>query len=230
MAVTTPDGQLITANRSWEERLGLCSPEQAVLPSDRQRLQEGEAVRFLRTDGQIRVGRPGRHALDDGHTLTTLSDVSLDRVGELLEFLEAERHWLAVELHDGPAQSLVLARLENPDRCLEGALDELLACMRWLSSPALDGLAGEDALARLPADVTGTTEVTGERLTALYRVAQEILEGCDELARLDLAPGALTVTSAEFELADELRELVELRCELMGLALAWNERGARVTW
>lgn len=226
MAVTAADGHLVATNRSYEERLGPRSPEDAVLPSDRPRLPAGGAVRFLRRDGQVRVGHPRRHALEEGHVLTTLSDVSLDRVADLLEFLEAERQWLAVELHDGPAQVLAAARLEEPDPWLEAALDELLECLHWLSSPTLE----EDALARLPADVTGSTSAQGTLLASLYRVLQDVLDGCGESARVELSERQAVVSSTDCELAPELREMVELRCELGGLHLTWTGEGARVTW
>ncbi len=226
MAVTAVDGGLVATNRSWEERLGSRSPEDAVLPSDRPRLREGEAVRFLRQDGQVRVGHPRRHPLEEGHVLTTLSDVSLDRVTELLEFLEAERHWLAVELHDGPAQVLAAARLGQSDPLLEAALDELLECMRWLSSPTLES----EPLSRLPADVNGTTSATGTLLASLYRVLQDVLDGCGETARVELSDRQAQVASADCALPPELREMVELRCELAGLSLHWTGEGVRITW
>jgi hypothetical protein len=187
-------------------------------------------VRYLRRDDSVGFASASRHRLDDGLTLTTMSDVSLERVPELMSFLEQERHWLASELHDGPAQMLAQAALQNPEDRLRGALDEVIELMGWLASPALDGLVAHETLARLPADLEGQITLSPEQLPTLYRVAQDVLEGCSETARLLLEEGELRLVSSGFELSPELRERVELRCELAGLRLTWEAEGARVVW
>jgi hypothetical protein len=230
MAVVGSDGQLLQANHNWEENLGPLAPLQAVFPTDRDRLDQGQTVRYARRDGGVGLALPAHQRLDDGSVLTTLSDVSLARVPELLEFFEQERQWLAAELHDGPSQTLAGACLEKPDPPLRGALEELMQLMQWLASPSMDGVPFADALARLHVDIEGTTEPEVTQGTALYRVVQELLEGCSEDAALQVAQGQLTIHCSEFTPDPEVKRRVELRCELTGLRLDWLPDGARVAW
>lgn len=230
MAVVSTDGELLETNRAWEETLGPVSPQQAVLPGDRDHLERRQTVRYARRQGGIGLAVPARQRLDDGAVLTTLIDVSLDRVPELLEYFEQERQWLAAELHDGPSQVLAHACMRRSTPRLRLALDEVLQLMTWLSSPLLEGVDFVPALARLSADVKGATELYGVTGTALFRVIQEILEGCSEDAVIELGDKWLEVHGSELALEPDARQRVELRCELAEVRLEWRHDGARATW
>ncbi len=225
LALEDPEGRLVQVNPTFRQLIGgeAESLGDVLFPEDRAAdrafvttlVGSGRReVRLLRRDGAVTWVALTTTRLP-GHILRVLSDRSLERLEQIVDFQEHERQLLVAELHDGVSQDLValLMQLQLGEGATALALgnrlsEELRGLMTDMRSPVSEG---EDLLTALEGLVDGWSErlrldwrepagrphVGGLPAYFGYRLFQEALANVFRHSGQDAAEVSLEVTQGE---------------------------------
>jgi PAS domain-containing protein len=158
-------------------------------------LRETGQRQLLRASGpqqQLRVYhcRFEKQKVDPWHFLV-IEDAQNEIGPEILMMLEQDRHRLAADLHDGPAQTLAAMRLRLGDltpeegRAVEQMVAETLEVLTWFRSPMEDGIPFDRAVRAVFQQLLPEVSVKFEfdvdygwspATVALYRCLQDLGE------------------------------------------------------
>ena len=223
-------------------------------------LRKGKAdtvVRLLDPQGGLRWMKTTLDGVpEDDWQLLLVEDVTHENVEDVLLLLEQERHALAAELHDGPAQTGAALGFDHKNlpareaQSLARLRAEMADMLRWLRSPSQDNLTFEQALRNIfshnllevdtsisaPADLPWTPQTI-----AIYRSLQDLAEHLSEHSAFDSL--SVDVSRVDDQLrvvvdGDQDRGIADLEPEsqeliLQRLALVrgeWRPQGERSRW
>jgi len=225
LALVDPEGRVVQANPGFQRLVGGEAElfEELLFPADRAADREFVAslpqggtghreVRLLRRDGAVTwVALTTTHL--PGHVLRVLSDRSLERLEQIVDFQEHERQLLVAELHDGISQDLVALLMQLQLGDVPGSLasgarltEELQGLMTDLRSPVSEGEDLLTAVADLVDRWSGRLriayaaprgDVGGLAAYFGYRLVQEALANVFRHSGQDAAEVTLEVAGGE---------------------------------
>lgn len=198
-----------------------------------------EIFRYPMPDGEIAwLGYHLDCRTDSSHSLCLLQDHTAEHWESSVLLLERERHWLAAEIHDGPAQESARQALLGGPANLE-AIRELID---WLSSPLHTGASPTAAIERLlathlpevPVQIHCQSSDWSPGMIVSYRMIQDLIEQLAERpvqAALEIcleAEGSLRGRLQGVDCSDYAPALnIESRIQLFNVVWSADEQGLR---